>query len=256
MKAETNKYAVPALDKGLDILEFLVTQDQPLSQTDIAKGLGRKPNEIYRVLVGLETRGYLQRDESTGLYRVSFKLYHLSRNISPIDHVRQCALPHMEDLAVTLGQSCYLTMLYQSQTMVIVNASSHSAFSLNVNEGALFPTTVSTAGKVLLANSNPSVQDMILERDQAYASLTKRKKNDLHQQLKTIKLSGHHCAPNPFIESATDFAALIGQPEGKVIAALATSSLKTTDTSRTTEKQLNSQVQNVARKISEELGSE
>ena len=56
------KYYAPALDKGLDILEYLSDQSIPQSQQDIAIGIERTPNEIYRMLVSLEKRGYIAKD--------------------------------------------------------------------------------------------------------------------------------------------------------------------------------------------------
>lgn len=236
-------------------MEYLVTQEQPCSQTEIAIGIGRKPNDIYRVLVGLESRGYLLRDERSGRYRLSFKLYNLSRSISPIDKMRQCALPFMEDLAVDIGQSCYLAMLYQSQTMIIVHARGHSSISLNISEGALFPTSKSTAGKVLLANSNSRVREMILQRDDSYTTLSPTQQKALKSELEEIKTQGCLAAASPFIEGANDFAALIGEPEGKVIAALAISSLKSSWGSHTPEQTLSEKVTATARRIALQLGN-
>lgn len=51
------KYQSPALDKGLDILEYLSLNDTPQSQTEISHGTQKKPNQIYRMLVCLEERG-------------------------------------------------------------------------------------------------------------------------------------------------------------------------------------------------------
>ena len=249
-----NKYAVPALDKGLDIIEYLVSQELPRSQAEIALGLGRSANEIYRVLVGLEARGYLLRDELSGRYRLSFKLYNLSRSISPIDQMRQCALPYMEDLAVKIGQSCHLSMLYQSQTMVIIQARSHSPVSINITEGALFPTRSSTPGKILLANSNDAVRAMILERDQDYASLTAQQQQAMFSGLEDIKSQGYLIEQNPFIEGVYDFAALVGEPEGKVIAALAVSTLNTSVGTKIDQAELIKYIQDTALTIAAQLG--
>jgi len=40
------KYSAPALDKGLDTLEFLSAQATPQSQVEISKGVDRSSNEI------------------------------------------------------------------------------------------------------------------------------------------------------------------------------------------------------------------
>ncbi|WAJ72317.1 IclR family transcriptional regulator [Catenovulum adriaticum] len=252
--SKPNKYAVPALDKGLDILEYLVSQELPRSQTEIAQGLGRGANEIYRVLIGLEARGYLIRDELSGRYRLSLKLYNLSRSMSPIEQLRQCALPHMEDLAVKVGQSCHLSMLYQSQTMVIVQARSQVPVSVNIAEGSLFPTMTTTSGKVLLANSNDEVQQMILERDKSYKRMSKAKKQTLAEELKQIREQGFHRGESENTEGVCDLAALVGRPNGKVIASLAVSSLTSRVTKPIDEAKMSKMLMDTAKKISEQLG--
>ncbi|MGJ8692118.1 MAG: IclR family transcriptional regulator [Thalassotalea sp.] len=250
----TNKYAVPALDKGLDILEYLVSHAGPKTQSEIAQGLGRGANEIYRVLIGLEARGYLVRDESSGRYSVSLKIYNLSRSLSPIDQMRECALPHMEDLAVKIGESCHLSMLYQSQTMVLIHARCHSPISINIAEGTLFQTFTSTPGKVLLANSNESVRAMILERDKDYKKLSKAKQKKLFGELAQIKQSGFYSASNVLTKGVNDFSVIIGEPEGKVIAALTVSSLNASITHELDEQAAKELVITTAKTIAKQLG--
>ena len=58
---EDDRYRAPALDKGLDILELLAGIDGGLTQAEIAKRLGRSPNEFYRMLDRLVRRGYVTR---------------------------------------------------------------------------------------------------------------------------------------------------------------------------------------------------
>lgn len=249
-----NKYAVPALDKALDVLEYLVQQELPKSQTDIAAALGRGANEIYRVLINLESRGYLIRDAVSGHYRSSLKIYNLSRRISPIDQLRQCALPHMEDLAVNIGHSCHLTMLYQSQTMVVVQARSQVPMSVNITEGALFPTLSTTSGKVLLANSNPEVREMILQRSEGYELLTVNNKKSLFTELDAIREQGLLIADNPFIEGVTDHAVLVGSPDGKIISCLVVSKLRMKLTQQNNDANIIQQLKKSAEKITQQLG--
>lgn len=253
-KNPTNKYAVPALDKGLDIIEYLASQEAPRSQAEISTALGRSANEIYRVLVGLESRGYLYREEVSGKYRISLKLYNLSRRISPVQKVRQFALPHMEDLAFSTGCSCYLTMLYQSQTMVIVHASSHEAVSMNIAEGTLISTMSSCPGKILLANSKPEVRDMILERDGVYNNMSQAKQDSLSVELANIRELGIVSADSPFIAGVQEFSTLIGEPEGLVIASLSISKMPSLLNDNTDEDELINKLQETAATITQQLG--
>jgi uncharacterized membrane protein len=64
MKDEPRKYTAPALEKGLDILELLSRAETGLSQSEIARDLGRSVSEIFRMLVVLEERGYIALEEA------------------------------------------------------------------------------------------------------------------------------------------------------------------------------------------------
>ena len=55
------KYAAPALEKGLDILELISEAPAPMSLAQIGQRLGRTSGEIFRMLAALERRGYLAR---------------------------------------------------------------------------------------------------------------------------------------------------------------------------------------------------
>ena len=65
---EDERYRAPALDKGLDILEFLADVDGGLTQAEIAKKLDRSPNEFYRMLDRLVRRGYVTRPDGDPLF--------------------------------------------------------------------------------------------------------------------------------------------------------------------------------------------
>jgi hypothetical protein len=50
----SEKYAAPALDKGLDILEVLADAAQGMTLNGIAKVLNRTTSEIFRMVVTLQ----------------------------------------------------------------------------------------------------------------------------------------------------------------------------------------------------------
>lgn len=251
---KSSKYSVPALDKCLDILEYLASKSVPLSQTEIAQGIERSANEIYRVLVGLENRGYLIRDEVSGKYSVSLKLYSLSRKISPIDQLRQNAIPIMEDFSAQSGYASHLSILYQSKVMVIVHARSQAPISLSIAEGTLFSTVDTTSGLVLLANSNEAVKQLIYERNESYANMNKKNKAVLEQQLQDILTNGHCFRQSPLTEGVTDCAVIIGQPKGAVIAALGVSFFNSTLGDHKTKNKLIQSLKETATKICEQVG--
>lgn len=64
-------YEVPALEKGLDVLECLAAQGAPLTQARIVRALRRGTNEIFCMLVCLARCGSVERDLIAALGRKS-----------------------------------------------------------------------------------------------------------------------------------------------------------------------------------------
>nr|WP_010133194.1 IclR family transcriptional regulator [Microbulbifer agarilyticus] len=244
-----SKYAVPALDKALEILEFLAAESLPLSQSDIAQGIGRTTSEIFRVLVGLEARGYLLREEVSGKYRVSLKLLELTRTLSPVSQLRFAAQPEMEALAARLGQSCHLSVIHQGQLMVVLQVQSPGPVSLSFNEGTLFPLLQTVSGRVLLANCDPGRRADLLR---GVHNLTEAA--EVEQSLLAVREAGFELCTSELTDGVTDCAALVGRPEGATIAALAVSSLTSVVGKKLEREELIRAVQESAGRISASLG--
>ncbi|WP_328517746.1 helix-turn-helix domain-containing protein [Devosia algicola] len=79
---DDDRYRAPALDKGLDIIELLAETDDGLSQAEIAKALGRSPNEIYRMLERLVRRNYVRRTVEDR-YEITLKLFEARARSTP-----------------------------------------------------------------------------------------------------------------------------------------------------------------------------
>jgi DNA-binding IclR family transcriptional regulator len=96
---------VPALEKGLDILEVLSSASEPRSLTDISRVLGRRTSELFRMLDCLEKRGYIVKEPHSGDYFLSLKLYELARTHSPIERILKAATIPMRSLTLEIRES-------------------------------------------------------------------------------------------------------------------------------------------------------
>src|ERR1700744_5274288 len=104
-----DRYKAPALDKGLDIIELLSETDESLSQAEIAKALGRTPNEIFRMLGRLVRSNYVV-GTSTDSSELSLKLFGLAYRHPPMRRLVSLALPSMRRFARAAEQSCHLVV--------------------------------------------------------------------------------------------------------------------------------------------------
>lgn len=226
MKEKESKYNAPALDKGLDILEYLSSQSTPQSQTDIAAGIDKSANEIYRMLTTLEGRGYILRDEISGKYRLSLKLYHLSHRHSPIDELRRAAQYPIEELAYQIRQSCHMSILYMSKVLVIMHAKSPEPIALSVEEGNTFPLALTGSGKVFLAYMSESVLKESL-KEHHLDDLTKSQQEKFFETLRKIKKDGYYIKRSELAEGVVDIAVPVSIATQGVTACLTVSRLTT-----------------------------
>lgn len=143
-------YSVPAVDKALDILELLGDASPGMSLTGIADALGRTKQEIYRVLVRLQDRGYLVRDEAQ-IYRLSTKLFEIGSRHAGTQFLTAHAMPHMERLARRLRESCHLNIVAQNRMLVVARAEGNADVMLAVRIGATFELHQRVSGLVGLA---------------------------------------------------------------------------------------------------------
>lgn len=223
-----SKYQAPALDKGLDILEYLSAQSIPLSQSEIALGIDKTPNEIYRMLMSLESRGYILRDEVSGKYRLSLKLFYLSHRHSPVDELRKAAQFPLEELADTVRQSCHLSILYMNQVMVIIHAKSPGPIALSIEEGNLFPLPLTASGKVLLAYMSEGERNISLKNNPIYKKYPKPKRDEFLASLESIRETGAYFKRSDMAEGVTDISLPIGkQRKDGIVACLTISMLST-----------------------------
>lgn len=143
-------YNAPALDKGLEILEYLTDRSRPHAMAEIAAAVGRSRNEIYRVLIVLERRGYLERS-GDDRYTLSNKLFDLGMRTPPLRNLHDIALPAMHRLAEQLMQSCHLAVLSGTDMVVVARVESPDQLGFAVRVGYRRPVHLSTSGRILCA---------------------------------------------------------------------------------------------------------
>ena len=228
-------YQVPALEKGLDILEHLAAEGVPLTQAQLARTLGRGPNELFRMLVCLERRGYIARDATSGAYSLTLRLFTLGHAHSPFQGLLRAAGRPMRELTEEVRESCHLSVRHRGALLVLAQEESPRKLRLSVEVGAVFPLLHTVSGRLLLANLESGVRDEALEANAEYGAMTSMEKAALGKQLGTLRKRGYEEAYGETMEGVLDLAVLVGVPDTGVQAALTIASLGRRHEPRTDE---------------------
>ncbi|MFL5758594.1 MAG: IclR family transcriptional regulator [Thermomicrobiales bacterium] len=218
-------YHVPALEKGLDILECLAARGVPLTQAQVARALGRRPTELFRMLTALERRGYIQRDPLSGAYRLTMRLYELGHAHSPYQGLLRAAERPMRGLTEEVRQSCHLSVIHHGQLFVLAEEQSPTRISLSVEVGSSIALLNAASGRLLLAYLDPSRREKTLAQDTDFPRLPVDEQAVLLDHLALIRSRGYETARSETIEGISDLAVLVGTEESRIQAALTIAAL-------------------------------
>lgn len=213
-------YAVPALDKGLDILEALAQSESALTLSALARQLGRGNTEIFRMLNRLEARGYVLRDESGG-YRLSLKLFQLARVASPLNRLLELAAAPLRELAHKLGQSCHLGVIEGGELVVIASADPPTRIRLSIAVGSRFDIAATVSGRALLADMHESERAALLKSSLRFKKMKAPERREFLQQLSQTSARQCHTAIDESIAGVADYAITVGGPTLAIHAAIA-----------------------------------
>lgn len=222
MKSTPN-YSVPALEKGLDILELLARSPEPLTQSGIAKACRRSSSEIFRMLNFLEMRGYVVRNESAATYRLSLRLFQLAHAHAPVEQLIQAAVGPMQALSRHLGESCHLSTLEGDSLIVIHAEESPAKVRLSIQVGACFSPLQTASGRLLLALLPKDRREAWLGQSKEFGRQTSSRRETLKQELETLHSTGYALSRDETVSGVVDAAVPVGCQE--IRAALAVSAL-------------------------------
>ena len=230
-KASTtpHPYMVPALERGIRILELLSRHPEGLLMTEMSS-LSLPPASLYRMLTTLLELGYVIRD-GADRYHTGRKLLTLGFRGADESVLLERSLGPMRELRNRTGESVMLGVLHGEEGVVIGSVISDQAVCVSIRIGHHYPLHTAAPAKAMLAFLPDREREALLRRI-VYTKFTERTHPDaesLERELQEIRRSGIaydrgeelrelRCAGAP-IRSANGYpvAALwIGGPESRL----------------------------------------
>ena len=224
----TAKYSVPALDKALDVLELLAETPSSMSQADISRALAKTPSEIFRTLSALEGRGYIRRTNA-GQFRMTLKMFELSRQHSPFEELLRIAAPVMRNLSEEVGETCHLTTLRDGEIVVLAQHESPKPLRLSIEVGSRHSLLATTSGRIILASMNEEERIGFLRDYTKFFEMPEDARNTFAARVRTVQERGYEISDGERFVGGLDVGVLIGTPGSTVKAALIVATLRSPD---------------------------
>ncbi|CAA2099727.1 IclR family transcriptional regulator [Variovorax paradoxus] len=213
------RYAAPALEKGLDILEALADSASGYTLNELAQKVGRKVSEIFRMAVTLQRRGYVQVDENDR-YTLTLRMFELAHRQQPLKSLVSAALPLLRELANRARQSCHLTMYQGGRVVVIAQVESPERWSFGLKVGVVMGLTDTSSGHVLLAFRDEIDRARMLRAHSNVEGELDMDPGELFALLQEVRERGYSAMPSKQTRGITNIAFPVMGAADHVIASI------------------------------------
>ena len=226
-----NKYNVPILEKGMELLELLSSHHNGLTIQEMCKCLNHSKTSIYRIASTFLEMGYLTKDEENNRFLLSRKIFRLGLAALGEANILERAIEPMKRLRDEVKESVMLGTLVGDEAVLLEQVLGAHDFTFMLRSGTHLCLHASAPGKVLLAYQHEEARKILID------NLKYKKFNDntitdsgrFHKELNTVIQNGYgtdieeeiigvHCIGAPIFNQYGEIAACvwISGPKGRM----------------------------------------
>ncbi|WP_426349025.1 IclR family transcriptional regulator [Alloiococcus sp. CFN-8] len=99
------------MERALDILDIMYQNGGKMTLTEISKSMNLHKSTVYRTLLTLTEKDFLEKDEQTGLYTLSSRVFMMGLVAASNFPIATIARPHLEYLSEKYDEKINLSLL-------------------------------------------------------------------------------------------------------------------------------------------------
>jgi len=154
-------YFLRTISRALDVLESFDEIHPNLTLKDLGRAIGVPDSTLFRILLTLQSRNYLQQNND-GSYQLSPKLIY-GKLHERAEHLRTLARAELQGLASRFNENASLAYLFGEHIQVIDSVDSMHEIRITNRAGRVIPPHCSAMGKAITAFQQAEDIDRILE---------------------------------------------------------------------------------------------
>lgn len=206
--------------KGLVLLETMADNDKSSGVTELANQLSLSKSNVHRLLQGLVHQGFARKQEDTGRYELTMKLWELGAKVFRRLDLRREALPYMQLLADETLETVHLSILDGTDVLYIEKIDSPQPVRAYTTVGGRSPAVCVATGKVMLAWADQNTVANATETLHPHTPRSIVTAEELHRQLRQIRTIGYAVNSGEWREQVVGVAAPLRDATGSVVGAL------------------------------------
>jgi DNA-binding IclR family transcriptional regulator len=185
---------VNSIVRVLRILECFTNIKNTWSLKELSEELDLSLTTVHRQLATLVSEGYINHDKVRKTYSVGNRLILMSCSAVGRYDIRNAAMPHIEKLSKTVGETIHLCQLDGHKMFYVEKVESQLSVSCNSSIGSRVPAHFSASGKVLLSEQTPGYIDAYchdLDATPAYTKNSITTERHLRDELDKTRKQGY-----------------------------------------------------------------
>ncbi|WP_083615491.1 IclR family transcriptional regulator [Paraburkholderia sp. SOS3] len=211
---------VQSFARGLAVIRAFNAERPAQTLTDVAAATGLTRAGARRILLTLQTLGYVEADGR--LFRLTPRILDLGFAYLTSMPFWNVAEPVMEQLSAEVHESCSAAVLDRTEIVYVLRVPTHKIMTINLSIGSRLPAWCTSMGRVLLSSLDDAALDAILDASKLHAHTprTVTDKNELKQIIAQVRRQGWAINDQELEEGLISISAPIRNRQGRIIAAM------------------------------------
>lgn len=220
-----DRYTVPALARGLQLLMQFNRDERELSGAELSRRLGLPRASVFRMLFTLEQGGFVERAEDGVSYRLGLSVLRLGFELLASMELTEYGRPVIEELRDRCGYSAHVVVRDAREVVFIAKVAGRNAMFHSIQVGARLPAHATVLGRLLLADLHMNALKALYPEEplHAYTPRTPTTLAQLKALIDEDRAKGYGVSMGGFETGISTIAAPVFNDRGAVAAAVSIS---------------------------------
>lgn len=168
---DKESYSIQAVENALDVLEALSEIEDDVRISQLSEKLAMNKTSVFRLLATFENRGYVEREERSGKYRLGLSAYEIGQKFLSRMGLLRHARPVVERLARGCNEAVYIVVRRRGEALFLDMVDTTQKVKIVPLVGNRYPLETTAAGQILLSCSHDEVIDAALPAAGSHAAI-------------------------------------------------------------------------------------
>lgn len=222
MTASDERYLVPGLARGLQLLACFSRTERELTGAELSRRLSLPRASVFRLLHTLEQLGFVERVADSSAYKLSVGILRLGFEYLASLELTEHGRTIIEELRNQTGYSAHLVVRDGRDVVFVLKAAGTQALFHSIQVGARLPAHATVLGRQLLSGLDLQELRRLFPEEplSAYTARTPTTVKALKALIDADRAQGYGVSQGGFETGITTVAAPVFNEQGQVVAAV------------------------------------